>query len=133
MLKILLVDDEPNVRALMARMLRREGHHVIEAATAFDAINATLGNTTIDLLVTDVLLLPGPSGIVLASVLRQRFPGLPVLLVSGMTAQGSVEGHGPVEFLHKPFAAADLRAAVARLCATDGPPSPDHGWHTLHR
>jgi two-component system cell cycle sensor histidine kinase/response regulator CckA len=81
--RILVVDDEPQVRAILARTLRAEGHDVIEAVDGSSAISCfeEMGGA-IDLLLTDVVM-PGIGGRDLARELTRRSPGLRVVWVSG--------------------------------------------------
>jgi signal transduction histidine kinase/CheY-like chemotaxis protein len=117
-LRILLVEDEPLVRALAGRILRRAGHEVTGAATPIEALG--LANVARpDLLVTDVLL-PEMDGIELHRRLQLRWPGLRVLFMSGFPG-----GHAQLEdaiargehFLQKPFEPGELIEKV-RAAAT---------------
>jgi CheY-like chemotaxis protein len=112
-LRILLVEDEPTVRALAGRILRRAGNEVTSAASPAEALEL-VGEEPPDLLVTDVLL-PGMDGIELHRRLCERWPGLRVLLMSGFPG-----GNARIEeaiargdhFLQKPFGPADLLEKV---------------------
>ena len=87
---ILLVEDEPGIRALMRKILRRENYNVLEAGSAEDAMTmvaATPGR--IDLLLTDVML-PGASGRELAEYIRETRQDLKVLYISGYTDDDAV-------------------------------------------
>jgi len=103
---ILVVEDEPGIRGLVRKILRREGYEVIEAANAEDAQTASSTyDAPIDLLLTDVML-PGLGGRALAESLTQQHPGIKVLYVSGFTAdEGVRSGAFPPgsRFLQKPF------------------------------
>jgi two-component system, cell cycle sensor histidine kinase and response regulator CckA len=107
---VLLVEDEPVIRRLVAEMLTRQGYNVLVAANATDAIELSESSQHIDLLVTDVVM-PGMSGPELAARLgNQR-----VLFISGYPA-GSMGGNeilpDDATILHKPFSAVELMAAV---------------------
>ncbi|MFO0581590.1 MAG: ATP-binding protein [Anaeromyxobacter sp.] len=98
---VLLVEDDPNVRALAARALERRGYAVLTAADGEGALHlAASGLERVDLLVTDVAM-PGMDGRALARKLRQLRPELPVLFISGYLASGPDSLEGP--FLPKPF------------------------------
>jgi len=103
---ILVVEDEPGIRGLVRKILRREGYEVIEAANAEEAQTASSTyDAPIDLLLTDVML-PGLGGRALAESLTQQHPGIKVLYVSGFTAdEGVRSGAFPPgsRFLQKPF------------------------------
>jgi CheY-like chemotaxis protein len=114
---ILLVEDEPIVRELAARMLRDRGYKVLAAGTAAEALEcAEQHQGSIQLLLTDVVM-PGGNGRELADTLTARYPGLAVLFMSGYTAdimlrQGVVQER--VAFLPKPFTEDELSDAVRR-------------------
>ncbi|MGK6324741.1 PAS domain S-box protein [Sphingomonas sp. DT-51] len=108
----LLVDDEGVVRASTADMLEELGYKVREAASAEDALALVGDGLYPDLLVTDHLM-PGMTGVELASALRETFPGLPILIVSGYA---DVEGLATdLPRLVKPFRSAELASSIARL------------------
>jgi CheY-like chemotaxis protein len=112
---VLLVEDEPGVRALAAQALRNAGYTVLEAADGAAAVRAADGHPgPVHLLVTDVVM-PGDNGRAVADRLRQSRPGLRVLYVSGYT-DDTVVHHGVqqagVEFLQKPFTPSVLAQRV---------------------
>jgi CheY-like chemotaxis protein len=111
--RVLVVDDEAEVRDVVRRLLQRMGHDVAVApdgAEALDALRA--GGFT--LLVTD-LLMPAMSGTELAKRARALDPNLRVIYISGFTDEqvGLGGTAGPRErFLAKPFTAAELAEAI---------------------
>ena len=105
-LRILVVDDEPAIRALAVRALSDLGYRVLAAGSGRDAIRlASAAAGEIHLLVTDVVM-PEMGGHELADRLRELRPELAVLYVSGYTENG-VARHGimarDMAFLPKPF------------------------------
>ena len=78
---ILFVDDEPCMRELMAMILSEEGYEVSTASDGIDAL-AQLRSSVPDLIISD-LQMPRMSGIEFLSVVRHRFPAVPVLAISG--------------------------------------------------
>jgi PAS domain S-box-containing protein len=113
---VLLVDDEPLVRASTADMLSELGYEVVEADSGADAL-ALLDMRVPDLVITDHLM-PGLSGTDLALILAAERPGLPVLIVSGYA---ELEGcPADLPRLTKPFRQADLADCLARLLRVDG-------------
>lgn len=112
---VLLVEDEAQLRRLVGRLLSKDGHSVIAAADASEALAiASERARPVDILVTDVVM-PGMSGIELAARLREQWPDLAVLYLSGyprdvVEVQGGIDG----ELLEKPFTAGALRDAIAR-------------------
>jgi two-component system cell cycle sensor histidine kinase/response regulator CckA len=116
--RVLLVEDEAPVRRLAERTLSRRGWQVIGAACAQDALDLMAAGEGADLacVVSDVVM-PGMDGPTLVRTLRNIWPELPAILVSGyadapLRAQLASE---QVCFLSKPFAMADLANAVAAL------------------
>ncbi len=115
---VLVVEDDPRVRAVTVRALEVHGYRVLPAGSGEEALAlARESSRRIDLVVTDVVM-PGMSGREVVDELRRGLPGLPALFVSGYTqdaiAQRGVLDSG-VEFLPKPFTPATL---VARVRAT---------------
>jgi two-component system cell cycle sensor histidine kinase/response regulator CckA len=113
--RILLVEDEALLRGLVARSLEARGHQVVCARSGAEALELALSDPP-DLLVTDVIL-PGLDGGRLTEQLRERYPELPVLLVSGYEpdALRGTEEDGRTLFLPKPFSISRLVADVDRL------------------
>lgn len=97
---ILLAEDEPMVRKLASLALLKGGFTVLEAHSAPDALKASAGRQ-VDLLITDVKMDGGASGIELATELEGIRPGLKVILMSGACDE-SVRRFGWY-FLPKPF------------------------------
>jgi CheY-like chemotaxis protein len=113
--RVLLVEDDPEMRELMALALRGDGYEVREAADGLEALRL-LGaeeNPGIDLVVSDVRM-PGCSGLEMLQRLRGRPSQIPVVLV---TAFGDRETHARARrlgaaLLDKPFELNDLRELV---------------------
>ena len=112
--RLVLVEDEDPLRRLAERVLSRAGHQVIAADCAESAVAQLEAAPRPALLVSDVAM-PGMDGVALARALRQRWPDLPVVLVSGYAEtalQADMAGEG-FHFLAKPYAPAELLAALA--------------------
>ncbi|MCC7051982.1 MAG: response regulator [Gemmatimonadaceae bacterium] len=108
---ILLVEDETAVRQVARRMLLAEGYHVFTAGDANAArAQFALHGDGIDLMVTDIMM-PGESGIELAAYIRQRWPQVAVLFISGYSdaelPDGSRAGVRD-NLVQKPFTSAEL-------------------------
>ncbi len=101
---VLVVDDEPTVRAIAVRALEHAGFRTLSAVDA-DEAEARLRSDPggVDAVVLDVLM-PGRTGLELLPVLRQIRPGLPVVLTSGYTADAAPADDPLTSFLPKPFA-----------------------------
>ncbi|HEU4569482.1 MAG TPA: ATP-binding protein, partial [Gemmatimonadales bacterium] len=115
--RVLLVEDEDAVRQVAVRALSDRGYRVVAAESAESALRRLDDGTPIDLLVTDVVM-PGMGGKALAERLLARWPELPVLFVSGYTAEERLEGllaREGVQLLAKPFTPDHLAFAVRGL------------------
>jgi two-component system, cell cycle sensor histidine kinase and response regulator CckA len=112
---ILVVDDEPGIRALVAKILRRERYIVLEAGSAEEAMTVTLiHGAPIHLLLSDVML-PDRSGRQIAEQLHEFTAGIKVIYISGFTDDESVRtGDFPPgsRFLQKPFTLGALVSTV---------------------
>jgi DNA-binding NtrC family response regulator len=116
---VLVADDDRSLRSLISAALQRQGHSVLLAASADEAIRiSTSPDTSIDVLLTD-LSMPGGSGISLATEIRAQRPDIAVVLMSGWQVEEPVAGipGGDVEVLQKPFELSVLAAAVERAVA----------------
>jgi PAS domain S-box-containing protein len=116
--KILLVEDEPEVRLLVQKLLKIQGYDVITAAAPDEAISIARHLThRIDLMVTDIVM-PGMSGRQLAELLASTHPDMKVLFMSGYT-DDSILQHGVLNpgtaFLQKPFTPASLARKVREV------------------
>lgn len=114
-MRVLIVDDEADVRSVVARALRSDGHVVAAASTLADAREQLFEGT--DLIVLD-LRLPDGFGLDLCRELRSSGSDVPILLLTALTAVAlRVEGFnaGADDYLAKPFAVAELRARVRAL------------------
>jgi two-component system cell cycle sensor histidine kinase/response regulator CckA len=112
---VLVVEDEAALRQSIGRLLQKEGYQVLEApngATALEILDHEAGRA-ISLVLTD-LRMPVMDGRQLASALARRHPSLPIIFMSGFTAQlmdlRLVSPH--LSFLAKPFKDQDLLAAI---------------------
>lgn len=118
---ILVVEDEPGVRQLAAESLEGCGYRVMQAVDA-RAAAPMLERESIDLLVSDVVMPGGMSGLDLAEEVRRRYRNLPILLTTGYAeAINRVAAQGQkFELLQKPFRPSDLAAKVHHILGADG-------------
>ena len=111
--RVLVVDDDRTVAAGTAAMLEDLGHSTIAADSAESALRVLKNDRGIDLVITDHAM-PGMTGTELAARIRQRWPGLPVVLATGYAdLVGNEDPRLPR--LSKPYRQAELAAMVARL------------------
>jgi CheY-like chemotaxis protein len=109
---VLLVDDEDAVRASTADMLIDLGYRVEEAVSAEAALALLNAGTRPDLLITDHLM-PGMTGVELVRAVRERYPDVLALIVSGYA---EVEGIAPdLPRLTKPFRRSELAEKLSKL------------------
>jgi two-component system, cell cycle sensor histidine kinase and response regulator CckA len=112
---ILLVEDEERVRNATSRILQAHGYTVLIATNAAEAIQLLdYDASQVDLVLTDVVL-PGMSGIELASVLAERKIDLPVVLVSGYAEEELNRrsgGFAMTDVLNKPYSREELLARI---------------------
>jgi DNA-binding NtrC family response regulator len=115
---ILVVDDDDPVRVMLARLLRTQGYEVHQAANAREARKAIEASRP-DLVISDIVM-PGESGIELRRAIAQHWPGLPVILISGYSAEGPAEfaaRTANTTLVQKPFAADQLLSLVEQVLA----------------
>lgn len=115
--RVLVVEDEPDVRMLVVDVLRELGYSVEVASDGATALPILLGAGRIDLLVTDVGL-PGMNGRQLAEIARQHRPELYVLFMTGYARNAQVRGDflgSGMDMLTKPFSIDELAQRVRGL------------------
>ena len=117
-LKVLLVEDNEQVRQFAEQLLSDLGTEVVSAASGIEAL-AILQEQPFELVFSDVVM-PEMSGIDLARQLRIREPELPVLLATGYSQQMLKESGFPFPILTKPYGADTLSAAIRKALAPDG-------------
>lgn len=111
-LHVLVVDDEPRIRAMLRRYLAGEGFQVSEAADGAE-MRAALDREAIDLVLLD-LVMPGEDGLSLARYIRQH-SGIPIIILTGkgdlIDRVAGLEA-GADDYVTKPF---ELREVLARI------------------
>jgi two-component system cell cycle sensor histidine kinase/response regulator CckA len=126
---VLVVDDEPAVRAIAARTLERSGFRVLQAGDGADALELVDRHGPPQLVLTD-LMMPGIGGAELARQLKARWPELPIVFMSGYSAEklgwhGATAAEG--DLLEKPFTAGALVASVTAALSRAAVPGPSIG------
>jgi CheY-like chemotaxis protein len=112
---ILIVDDEPEVRTVVAEFLEDFGYRVLQADGGTQALGTLHEHPAVQLLITDIRM-PEMSGIELADRATERNPRLKVILISGYFVAQQVRRR----FLRKPFRMKELEAAVRAELGTTG-------------
>ena len=118
---ILIVEDNPEVRAVAVARLERLGYRVVEAGTAAEAMARLKDGLKVDAVFSDVVMPGELSGFDLARWIRTNRPALPVLLTSGFAedvARGS--DPEPLPVLRKPYTQAELASALGDALARRG-------------
>jgi signal transduction histidine kinase/CheY-like chemotaxis protein len=112
--RLLVLDDEDQVRRLMVRLLTREGYHVDEAATLRSALEKAKETARLDVWVTDANV-GGTDATSAISEMRRMHPNVAIVLVSGREPddeQMEILQNEGVTFLAKPFTPAELRQSI---------------------
>jgi DNA-binding response OmpR family regulator len=118
---LLVVEDDPEMRDLLRKVLEKEGYTVSVAPGTREAI-ASLSEARFDLVVTD-LVMPGNGGLEILRVIREGNPGLPVIIITAFGDWGSYSQAlemGAAAFISKPLRMAELIAAIHAALAGRG-------------
>lgn len=117
--RILLAEDDPAVRSFVARALAHRGHQVDAVEDGLQALEKLGGRQDYDLLITDIVM-PGLDGIGLALRVARDRPDLPVLLMTGYSAERQ-RAHNLDELIArvvvKPFSLKDICEAAEEAMA----------------
>jgi PAS domain S-box-containing protein len=112
--RILLVDDDTDVRTVAAATLEAAGYQVIQAASGAAALEIlSHAGTQVGLMVVDVAM-PGINGVELAKIIRLTVPTLPIVFMTGYADASLLPADTRDEILRKPFAPGELEARVAQ-------------------
>jgi DNA-binding NtrC family response regulator len=123
MARILVIDDEPDVRVLLEQTLKSAGHEVILAADGREGVERYCTSPA-DLVITD-LYMPNQEGLETIGELRRRFPEVAIIAMSGkaaaLTMLSIAQKFGAIGILHKPFLNDELIAAVEKALRGQSP------------
>ena len=128
MATILVIDDEPRMLRVMREILELDDHNVIEATSGDQGI-AEIVAQPIDLVITDIIM-PEKEGIETLGEIKQDYPDLPIIAISGgsLTGAGSylatAAALGACATLEKPFHSSELRAVVNAALGKDATATP---------
>ena len=117
---LLVVDDDGGVREVSATRLSEAGYQVREAASGLQALAALEADPFVDLVVIDFAM-PGMNGAQTAAEIRKRWPGIPLLFVTGFadtTALTQAGAAGADAIVQKPFRVGELERKVSAALAT---------------
>lgn len=113
---VLIVDDEPNIRRVLAAVLTRDGYQVILADGGKDAVKKAKNEPILDILITDFLM-PDMNGLETLEAVRKYHGGVRALFISGHgTVRSAVEAMrlGAFDYITKPFDVEQVRETVKR-------------------
>jgi PAS domain S-box-containing protein len=114
--RILLVEDEAEVRRFVSRLLGRLGYAVIEAENAASAIGMLQGDDGVDLLFSDLILPGGLNGLKLMESARALRPEIKVLLTTGYTEEYErIAESSPALILRKPYKRQELALTLRKV------------------
>jgi two-component system, cell cycle sensor histidine kinase and response regulator CckA len=113
--RVLLVEDEDDVRSISVRALKRQGYEVLEASSGLEALEVVASSPgPIDIIVSDVVM-PEMDGPTMAKELRLQYPDVKIIFVSGFPREafdGTLDKDQQFAFLPKPFTLPQLAAKV---------------------
>lgn len=115
--RVLVVDDDPTILAVIGRILRAHHFEVLEASGTDEALLALRGAGVVPLVVTDIHM-PGRDGIALLEELRQRYPDTAVMMLTGDADIGTAVEclkRGASDYLSKPVVVEEVWARVDRV------------------
>ncbi len=118
---LLIVEDDPEMRDLLRKVLEKEGYRVSVAGDGHEAI-VFLSQSPCDLVVTDMLM-PDDGGLELLQVVRQTRPMLPVIIITAFGDWGTYSRAlelGAAAFISKPLKLAELIGAIHTALARPG-------------
>jgi two-component system response regulator AtoC len=111
--KILVADDEQNLRRVLAALLRRDGHEIVQAANGLEAIERL---ADVDVVITD-LRMPGADGMEVLRTANKNHPHVPVIMITAYGSVGqAVEAikAGAFDYIEKPFEQDSIRVIVEK-------------------
>ena len=116
MIRILAVDDEPDLRSLLRILLKNRGYEVLEAASGREAVELVRSEPRIDLVIMDIMM-PGLNGVQACAEIR-KFSTVPMLFLtakSQLSDKAEAYASGGDDYLAKPFSQNELMMKVESL------------------
>ena len=116
MIRILAVDDEPDLRSLLRILLKNKGYEVLEAASGREAVELVRSEPRIDLVIMDIMM-PGLNGVQACAEIR-KFSTVPMLFLtakSQLADKAEAYASGGDDYLAKPFSQNELMMKVESL------------------
>jgi CheY-like chemotaxis protein len=116
--RVLIVDDDPTIRAVLRATLAEAGYETVEAADGAEAL-LCLQRERFNVIVLD-LDMPVMNGRAFSRRMREHGEAIPTLILSAHGAREAAEELGAAAALDKPFDVDEVAGTVARLCGMDG-------------
>jgi two-component system, NtrC family, sensor kinase len=120
--RVLLVEDDVEVRNVAGELLQGMGCQVIQASDGRSALAVLERDRAVELVISDIAMPGGLSGLELARIVRQRYPGIPILLSTGYSQYAPQVVSEGFTLVEKPFRpdtfAASIRAAIRTTATT---------------
>lgn len=113
-LRILFVEDEDSVRSFAVRALKKKGYDIISCNSSENALEHIENDDKFDLLLTDMML-PGISGAELATIVKEKIPGIKIIIASGYSEEIAKQGlrnSDEFDFISKPYSLGNLTKKV---------------------
>ena len=119
MARILIIDDDKDLRVALRMMLEQGGHRVVEAENGADGVHIYSQNPT-DLVITDVMM-PKQDGMETLLELKSDFPDVKIIVISGKDREflPIAKEFGALHTLFKPFRQAELNEAIQSVLGTE--------------
>ena len=117
--RVMIVDDEPDIRKVVRMTLQKAGYDVLDAADgekAIEAINTGENRLMLDVIICDIRM-PKINGVEAIAYFRKEYPRVPVIVLTGfpdVNMATSFLSDGVVDYLVKPVEGEKLKAAVAK-------------------
>jgi CheY-like chemotaxis protein len=114
---VLVIEDEPVLRMNMVDLVEEAGFEAAEAANSQQAMRLLESRSDISIILSDIEMPPGLDGMALAAMVRDRWPPIAIILVSGQVDFGDVKMPEGGVFFSKPCRPADVVNALHRMAA----------------
>ena len=127
MAKILVIDDDQQIRELLHEILERGGHDVLQAENGLAGLRA-VASEPVDIVITDIIM-PDKDGLETITELRKNHPAIKIIAISGGGRQlnrdflPTAQAFGADLALYKPFRPQDVIEAIEKVSKLEGAPS----------
>ena len=115
MVKIMIVDDEPDIRGPIEEVLKRNGYKVVTAVSADDCLKKVRSGEKPDLILMDIVMPGTPVGKIIPKLGKIKIAYLSVVGISEVEKKDLVKSNNIVDVIQKPFELAELVKRVKKL------------------